>query len=299
MKNWFLFLMLPLLGFSQIKKDTIKVYFLGGQSNMQGYGFNKDLPNDLKNKFENAYIFQGNNVEDNKPNAGLGIWNKLQPGHGTEFSSDGKTNKLSDRFGIELSFASELLKNKKQKIAIIKYSRNGSSIDIDGAPYFGIWTDKKKLKTDNNQYDFFLLTVKNALAIKDIDNDGVKDVLIPAGILWMQGESDANSKEVAERYYKNLKNLMSEMRTVFQNDNLPVVIGKISDSGDDSDGHVWDFGKVVQEAQEQYVQKHKNTAIVTSTLTYKYSDKYHYDSAGYIDLGVQFANKIILLSENK
>ena len=49
MKNWFLFLMLPLLGFSQIKKDTIKVYFLGGQSNMQGYGFNKDLPNDLKN----------------------------------------------------------------------------------------------------------------------------------------------------------------------------------------------------------------------------------------------------------
>ena len=77
------------------------------------------------------------------------------------------------------------------------------------------------------------------------------------------------------------------------------LIGKISNSGDDSDGHVWDFGKVVQEAQEQYVQKHKNTAIVTSTLTYKYSDKYHYDSAGYMDLGVQFANKIILLSENK
>ena len=152
MKNWFLFLMLPLLGFSQVKKDTIKVYFLGGQSNMQGYGFNKDLPNDLINKFDNVYIFHGNNVEDNKPNAGFGIWDKLQPGHGTEFSSDGKTNKLSDRFGIELSFTNEILKNKKQKIAIIKYSRNGSSIDIDGAPYFGTWTDKKKLKTDESEF---------------------------------------------------------------------------------------------------------------------------------------------------
>ena len=137
------------------------------------------------------------------------------------------------------------------------------------------------------------------MAIKDINNDGVEDVLIPAGILWMQGESDGNAKKVAYRYYKNLKKLMTSMRTVFQNDNLPVIIGKISDSGDDSDGHVWDFGKVVQEAQEQYVQKHKNTAIVTSTLTYKYSDKYHYDSSGYIDLGKQFAIKINELSKIK
>lgn len=287
------------IGFSQVRKDTIKVYFLAGQSNMQGYGFNKDLPNELKNKFENVFIFQGNNVEDNKPNAGLGVWDNLQAGHGTDFSSDGKTNKLSDRFGIELSFANELIKNNNnEKIALIKYSRNGSSIDLEGAPYFGTWSQTKKLETDKNQYDYFLETVKNAMAIKDINNDGVEDVLVPGGIIWMQGESDANSKAVADKYYKNLKQLMTAMRTLFKNNYMPVVVGLISDSGNDADGKVWDFGKTVQQSQIKFVRKHKNTAIVTTTLNYKYSDKYHYDSLGYIDLGIQFANKIYALSRN-
>ena len=291
MKNLYLIILFPIIGFAQVKKDTIKVFFLGGQSNMQGYGFNKDLPNDLKKKFENIYIFQGNNVEDNKPNAGLGIWDNLQAGHGTDFSSDGKTNKLSDRFGLELSFAKKIQEYyPTQKIAIIKYSRNGSSIDIAGAPYFGTWDTEAISKTGKNQFDYFLTTVNKALSVRDINNDGIEDVLIPAGILWMQGESDANNEEVANRYYNNLKKLMDLMRATFRNNELPVVIGKISDSGDDKDGKVWDYGELVQYAQEKYTRIQKNVAIVRSTSTYKYSDKYHYDSSGYIDLGIQFAN---------
>ncbi len=291
MKNLYLIILFPIIGFAQVKKDTIKVFFLGGQSNMQGYGFNKDLPNDLKKKFENIYIFQGNNVEDNKPNAGLGIWDNLQAGHGTDFSSDGKTNKLSDRFGLELSFAKKIQEyNPTQKIAIIKYSRNGSSIDIAGAPYFGTWDTEAISKTGKNQFDYFLTTVNKALSVRDINNDGIEDVLIPTGILWMQGESDANNEEVANRYYNNLKKLMDLMRATFRNNDLPVVIGKISDSGDDKDGKVWDYGELVQYAQEKYTRIQKNVAIVRSTSTYKYSDKYHYDSSGYIDLGIQFAN---------
>ncbi len=296
MKNLYLLLFLPIIGFSQVKKDTIKVFFLGGQSNMQGYGFNKDLPNDLKKKFENVYIFQGNNVEDNKPNAGLGIWDNLQSGHGTDFSSDGKTNKLSDRFGIELSFAKKIQEYyPKQKIAIIKYSRNGSSIDIFGAPYFGTWDTEAISKTGKNQFDYFLTTVNNALSVRDINNDGIEDIMVPVGILWMQGESDANNEEVATRYYNNLKKLMDLMRATFRNNDLPVVIGKISDSGDDKDGKVWDYGELVQFAQEKYARIQKNVAIIRSTSSYKYSDKYHYDSNGYIDLGIQLANAIYQL----
>jgi len=39
----FLFL-LPLLVLGQQKKDSIMVFYLGGQSNMQGYGYIKNLP---------------------------------------------------------------------------------------------------------------------------------------------------------------------------------------------------------------------------------------------------------------
>ena len=295
MKNCFFLLIFPIFGWSQVQKDTIKVYFLGGQSNMQGYGFNKDLPLDLNRKFKNAYIFQGNSLVDNSSGAGLGVWEQLQPGHGTGFSSDGKVNKHSDRFGVELSFAATMSGNNdnKQKIALIKYSRNGSSIDLFGAPQFGTWESDRGLKPIQNQYDFFLKTVKNALSCKDINSDGIEDVLVPAGILWMQGESDANSEEVASKYYNNLSKLMTLLRATFLDNNLPIVIGKISDSGNDPDGKVWDYGELVQFAQEKFAKTHYNVKIIRSTAAYKYSDQYHYDSAGYVDLGKQFAKAMI------
>lgn len=99
-----------------IEKDTIKVFYLGGQSNMDGYEFNSHLPNYLKHEFKSVWIFHGNPAPDERENGGLGKWDRLRPGHGVGFSSDGTDNKLSNRFGIELSFAKrlqELFPNEK------------------------------------------------------------------------------------------------------------------------------------------------------------------------------------------
>ena len=62
--------------------DTIRVYYLGGQSNMEGFGYNKDLPESLKESFNNVWIFHGNPVGDDLPGGGLGLWDPLQAGHG-------------------------------------------------------------------------------------------------------------------------------------------------------------------------------------------------------------------------
>ncbi len=53
---------------------------------------------------------------------------------------------------------------------------------------------------------------------------------------------------------------------------------------------------MVREAQDKFVEDDGNAAIVNSTEQYDYSDKYHYDSAGYIDLGQEFAKAIFKLS---
>ena len=138
------------------------------------------------------------------------------------------------------------------------------------------------------------------MVVDDIDGDGEKDHLIPAGIIWMQGESDASyGEELANRYYTNLKRLMDLIRASLHSDDLPVVLGKISDSWKDTDGKVWDYGELVQYAQEKYACTYRQAAIVRNTRFYKYSDPWHYDSEGYIDLGEKFADAIYQLIEEK
>jgi len=296
MKNKLLIILfiLPIALSAQKPKDTIRVFYLGGQSNMEGFGYNKELPKTLNKDFKDVYIFHGNSAIDGDTSGGLGYWSILKPGHGIGFQTDGKTNQYSDRFGIELSFAKRLQElYPNEKIALIKYSRNGSSIDSLATSSFGSWEPDFKGKGGINQYDHYLTTIKNALSVKDINNDGKEDVLVPSGILWMQGESDADkTEEIALRYYDNLKRLMDLMRASLLTDDLPVVIGKISDSFNDTDGLVWDYGDLVTYAQEKFVKTDGNAAIVRTTKFYKYSDKWHYDSAGFIDFGEQFAEAV-------
>ena len=272
------------------------VIYLGGQSNMDGYGYNKDLPKGLQNGFNDVYIFHGNAAADDGEQAdGRGLWSQLKPGHGVGFSSDGLKNSYSDRFGIELSLVAELKKLRPNaRIALIKYSRGGTSIDSLAARQFGSWEPDFQGTHGINQYDHFLATTQYALSTDDIDGDGEKDRLIPMGIIWMQGESDATvSEEIAKRYHQNLKRLMDLIRAAYHSDDLPVVIGKISDSwNDESDGKVWDYGELVQYAQEKFVRNDSQAAIVRSTRYYKYSDPWHYDSEGYLDLGKQFARAL-------
>lgn len=287
---------LPFIGFCQHEVDTIKLFYLGGQSNMNGYGYNDDLPEPLNKTFDNVWIFQGNPAGDNKKGGGLGKWELLQPGHGKGFKSDGIKNNLSNRFGVELSFAKRLQElYPNEKIALVKYAKGGSSIDSVAARKFGCWEPDYKSKTGINQYDHFLTTLKKAVNTKDIDGNGQDDYLVPCGIIWMQGESDAFSEEIAFRYYSNLKRVMDLMRAALHEDDLPVVLGKISDSGDNEVGKVWEYGELIQYAQEKFAKTDVNSTIVRSTKYYNYSDKWHYNSEGYIDLGAKFAEAVYLL----
>lgn len=271
MKNLkiFFLILIPTFFYSQ----KIRVFILAGQSNMNGFGYNKDLPNDLKS-FKDIYIFQGNSVPDGDLNGGTGKWNVLKPGNGTGFKTNGKSNQLSDRFGLELSFAKrikELFPN--DKIALIKYAREGTSIDSVARGSFGCWDADFHGTNGISQYDNFLKTLKNALAETDIDGDGKIDELLPSGILWMQGEGDAShNEEIASRYYGHLKVLMNQMRAALLTDDLPVVIGKISDSGKNEKGKVWPTGELVQYAQEKFVKDDKKAAIVRSTIRYNYGN---------------------------
>ncbi len=278
--------------------DVFDVYFLGGQSNMEGFGKVDELSEEQRKPIQNAFIFQATPVEDQRPVDGNSLWVPLAAGHGTGFVyKDGKLN-LSDRFGCELSFASSLLERKpNRKIAIIKYARNGSSIAREAAGAWGCWEPDFEASQgqyrDINQYDQMLETICNAMDVRDVDGDGVNDQLVPAGIVWMQGESDAAStEEVARKYEANLKRLMDLIRAALRTDDLPVAIGRISDSKKGQKDLVWRHGDLVRQAQASFVKNDRYARLVTETDDYNYSDPWHYDTYGYLELGKRFAEAI-------
>lgn len=286
--------------FSVVHATVYKLYYLGGQSNMDGYGFVKELPAELTEPPAGVRIYQSSAEMDNSPVNGAGKWSPLLPGHGRDFKSDGVTNTYSDRFGVELTLARRLRElDPSSPVAIVKYSKGGTSIHVDAAGNFGCWDPDFEKGNGINQYDHFLATLRKALAVRDIDGDGTDDTLVPAGIVWMQGESDANNEGIARQYEANLKRLMDLIRAALRVDDLPVVIGRISDSGKDTDGKVWDYGAIVRKAQANFCAEDACASLVTSTDKYGYSDTWHYDTAGYIDLGRQFAEAMHTLEQRK
>lgn len=274
------------------------LFYLGGQSNMDGYGQNSELPPELQKPVEGVRIFLGNHSADGQPVDGNGEWAELKPGYGMDYRYQSGQATYGQRFGVELTFAQKLREAfPDQKIALLKYSRGGTSIDEASAGVFGSWDPQfvggEGAGKGVNQYDHFLGAVRNATAAGDIDGDGEADTLVPKGILWMQGESDGTNEASAKAYRANLGELMNLIRAAFRYDDLPVVVGRISDSGNNPSGKVWAFGDAIREAQASFASEDGHAALVTSTDEYGYSDPWHYDSDGYLDLGGKFAEATI------
>ena len=270
-----------------------RLYFLGGQSNMDGYGFNEELDDNLRDPQVSAMIYRGMSVGDGNEHGGAGVWRLLGPGFGLGHYTNGYESWPSDRFGPELTFGKRLVElDPAAKIAIVKYSRGGTPLYVDGKGY-GTWNPEV---AGLNQYDYALRTLRDARAITDIDGDGVRDRLVPAGIIWMQGEADAfDSAAAAQAYESNLRRMMDLFRAALGVDDLPVVIGQITDSGNADDGKVMDWSDEVRAAQERYTEQDSCAALVTETNEFQYpdNDAWHYTTDGYLRMGTAFADAIV------
>lgn len=305
MKKATIFLLGTVIAFLQFGCATVaregtayKLYYLGGQSNMEGFGYSDELPESALKPSREVMIFVGQMALDNETHGGVGIWQRLQPGLGTGFKTDGVTNSLSDRFGPELFFGQVMAERSRDaNIAIVKYALGGSGL-AQGVGY-GNWHPDFSEGAGLNQYDHALETLRNALAHADIDGDGVADRLVPSGIVWMQGEADAfDSQAAADDYRANLERLMGLLRAALRVDDLPLVIGRITDSGMSEDGSVMDYIETVQRAQRDFVNSDSCAEYVTVTDDLGYlDDGWHYNTDGFIRLGTAFAEAMIRLEQ--
>lgn len=110
------------------------------------------------------------------------------------------------RFGPEIGFG-EQISLRSQKQAIVKFSRNGTSLNNH-------WRPGGALRNS-----FFSFADQ---AIADIAMLGFQPRV--AGVIWVQGEGDANSEAVAGRYRRNLENFSGQIRTHFGSPDLPFLL---------------------------------------------------------------------------
>lgn len=282
MKRYLLYLSLLSLFFSlpTHANTSIKTYILAGQSNANGYGLARGelfsgtlVPNqnladldraELADTQTGAYLFKGGN------DSGLGEWGNMAPGFA-------HWNGL--RFGPELSFSQQFQNYTGAKVAIIKYSPDGTSLYTDWNPNLA----------DINRYDYFIKTINNAKAAAVTQGWSLEI----SGVLWMQGESDSFGVDAPTAYEQNLGNFISRVRSDLNLPNLPFHIAQIADTP------TWPARQTIWDAQASVTAMDSNAHLVNGKNLPLFTNdgvglsNTHYTTEGTVLLGERFADSVV------
>jgi Carbohydrate esterase, sialic acid-specific acetylesterase len=103
------------------------------------------------------------------------------------------------------------------------------------------------------------------------------------GILWHQGESDANEKDIP-LYMKRLTKLMVRFRSSAGDSSLPVLLGELGSFSNDKEN--W---KLINKAINEYSLEDRFTSLISTAELEHKGDSIHFDSKGQRLMGRRFA----------
>ena len=246
-----LILLLTLLFSVQAQSKQIDLFIMAGQSNMQGWRSDAaQYPRDPQHLDQRIpFYFEAINYSSSHQQ-----WQTLAPQMG---------HFRSGHFGPEITFARAALRSKMNP-AIFKYSSGGSSIKLD-------W----KGPGQHGMYDSMVSNLK--IAMQELKQQG--HTVVPRAIIWIQGESDADSDQLAQEYYWHLRKMLHHLRnSVLHKPNLPVIL-----SVDEQHPHVQLRPQVV-DAQLKLTMEDDHMTFV-SMYGLEKSDVTHLTARGTIQQG--------------
>ncbi|MDR0532364.1 MAG: sialate O-acetylesterase [Verrucomicrobiales bacterium] len=254
-----------------LSAGTINVFLVGGQSNADGRDFKPDtvVPEELK-KQENVPFYYNRKLDLSNTTSTSGTLIPLQPTIEAE-------NTI--HFGPELSFGkamADYYQQKNESVAILKYSYGGTNL-IDHWKAGGT----AGTEGDGGMYKGFQTIVGRGLTTLKEAHPG--DTIVIKGMIWMQGEADADKENSANQYEENLKRFIVDIRLTYGKD-LPFVIGQVSQTA-------LKQLETLRTAQANVARDVPLTGMVdTKGLTMK--DALHFDGAGQIILGRKYAEEM-------
>ena len=107
------------------------------------------------------------------------------------------------------------------------------------------------------------------------------------GILWHQGESDANEKNIPH-YKKRMGELFSKFRAAVGNNELPVMVGEL---GSFSDNPV-NFS-LINNAIHEYAAEDRNCSVISTKDLKDKGDHLHFNSKGQRAMGKRLAKAFL------
>ena len=156
--------------------------------------------------------------------------------------------------------------------------RNGIAIVKTAGGGTTLW---KHWSPEGFMYRRFLTNLENALLQLE-DSGTVYEI---CGMLWMQGESDAELIEKAKEYEINLPVLVNNIRELTVKEELPFIMGRISSSLLKETPWNFDQTKYVQISQENVAVRDDNIFIINTDHLTTWNDNTHFDATSQIWLG--------------
>lgn len=107
------------------------------------------------------------------------------------------------------------------------------------------------------------------------------------GILWHQGENDANPIGIS-KYQIKLSSLFKVFRTIIGNKNLPILIGELGSYSSENEN--W---RLINEKINEVAKKDSITYLISTFDLKDKGDKVHFNSEGQRKMGERMASKFM------
>lgn len=269
--------------------EKVDVYLLGGQSNMDGQGSIRELTDKQKVIPQKVYFWHDN---------------QFKPFVVGAFPTS--VTKQPDRFGLEVSFAQKIA--GERPVYLVKFARGG--MPLHHGWHAGKWIGGEPAPRRANFYPgesagdpnigrlYAGMIERFRAAIEQLKADGHTPVV--NGFLWMQGEQDSKHEVSATEYAQNLKRLRGRIMDDLKLDQLTMAFGEVCPEPLERFPHRDEIRSDLQSAD---MNSGSSKAIEQSHLVRIDNcelkrDKVHHNTAGYYQLGLNFAKVFEVLNRN-
>lgn len=229
-------------------EPEVAILLLAGQSNMVGLARVDELGPAEAGAHPRVLSFEG------------GDWKRYEPHYSQPEALTG--------LGPEVTAGRTAAEATGGTIGLVKVAVGGSNLWFD-------WN------ADRPGSLYQTLRETSAEALRKLREKGLRGRI--AGVLWMQGESDAVKPMTAAMYGPHLARLIARAREDAGDPELPFILGRVSPSP------LWPYAAYVRAAQEAAAAADPKVRCVNTDDLTRLPDLAHYDTRGITEVGRRLA----------